>query len=396
MVDSGELDIVLHHAVEEGVVPGVVALVADETGPIYAGAFGTRDGDATMSLETVLALFSMTKPLTSVAAMQLVEQGRIGLDEPLGTQIPELATAQVLDGFADDGTPRLRPPKRPITLRHLLTHTAGFAYHIWNADIQRYHDITGLPTIDSGQKACLGSPLVCDPGERWEYGISIDWVGQVVERISGQPLDAYLDEHLLGPLGMTDTGFVPRADQRSRLARIWARQSDNSLAPLPFDDAPASEFFEGGGGLYGTGPDYLRFLRMWLGGGQLDGVRILRPETVAEMSRNQIGGLTAGTLTTAIPAASNSVEFFPGVVKKWGLGGMITMQETDSGRSAGSLGWGGIANTYFWLDPFQGVTGVLMTQIRPFADAGALDLLARFERTVYAGHKRRMPLRAPT
>lgn len=384
MSATDDIDRVFTRAVDEGVVPGVVALAADETGPIYAGAFGTRDGDTDMSLDTIFKLFSMTKPLTSVAAMQLVEQGRVGLDAPLRDYLPELGAAQVLDGFSSDGAPGLRPLRRPITLRHLLTHTAGFAYHIWNADILRYHDQTGVPTIASGKKACLGSPLVCDPGERWEYGISTDWVGQVVERLSGQSIDAYFADHIIGPLGMTDTEFVLHPDQRCRLARIYARQANGSLEVLPPDDAPASEFFEGGGGLYATGPGYLRFLRMLLGGGVLDGIRILRPETVIEMGTNQIGELTAGILVTVLPAVSNSVEFFPGVVKKWGLGMMLTTTETESGRAAGSLGWGGLANSYCWIDPVRRVTGVLMTQILPFADPGVLSLLGSFEHAIYA------------
>lgn len=377
------LDQLLHDAVDTGVVPGVVALAADVAGPIYAGAFGTRDGDAVMDLDTICTLFSMTKPLTSVAAMQLVEQGRIGLDTPLRDELPALGEAQVLDGFDEDGTPRLRPPRRPITLRHLLTHTSGFAYHIWNADIVRYHDHTGLPTITSGDKACLRSPLVCDPGERWEYGISTDWVAQVVERLSGQSLHAYFAEHLLGPLGMHDTGFLLRPEQRQRLARIWARQPDGSLVPLPLDETADPDRCVGGGGLYGTGPDYLRFLRLWLGGGVLDGVRILQAETVAEMNRNQIGDLPVGTLSTAVPELSHSVEFYPGVGKQWGLATMLTTEAMASGRAPGSLTWGGLANTYFWIDPTRGVTGLLMTQILPFADPRVLDLFTHVEQAVY-------------
>ena len=389
LVDS--IDRVLHDAVNAGVIPGVVALAADTAGPLYTGAFGTRDGDVAMTLDTVFNLYSMTKPLTSVAAMQLVEQGRVGLDEPVRDALPELGDAQVLDGFDDDGTPRLRPPQRPITLRHLLTHTAGFAYHIWNADILRYHDQTGVPTISSGSKACLRSPLAGDPGERWEYGISTDWVAQVVERISGQSLDAYFTKHILEPLGMQDTSFVPRPDQRARLARTWARLPDNSLEPLPITGAVDPDRCVGGGGLYATGPDYLRFLRMWLGGGVLDGVRILQAGTIVEMGRNQIGDLTAGTLATALPEVSHSVEFYPGVVKKWGLGTMLTTGALPAGRAAGSLTWGGLANTYFWIDPVRQVTGVLMTQIVPFADPGVLALVSDFERAIYATARDRSP-----
>ena len=374
-------------AIATGVAPGVVALAADDGGVVYAGAFGVReiDQDRLMSLDTVVKIASMTKAVTSVAAMQLVEQGRIGLDEPLGSHVPELATVQVLEGFDEAGAPRLRPPRRPITLRHLLTHTAGFAYHFWNADMLRYHDCTGVPTIADLKRACLEVPLVCDPGECWEYGLSTDWVGQTVERLSGQSLDDYFREHILDPLGMSDTGFFIGSEQRSRLAVKHARQPDGSLHPLPPGEPQEPEFLEGGGGLYSTGPDYLRFLRMLLGNGQLEGVRILRAETTAEMSMNQIGELIVGALTTAVPEASNTVEFFPGMAKKWGLGAMITTQAVPGGRAEGSLCWAGMANTYFWIDPTRRLTGVLLTQIMPFADPGVLDLFARFERAIYAG-----------
>jgi CubicO group peptidase (beta-lactamase class C family) len=382
MVIARDMDRLLMSAVDAGVAPGVVALAADDAGIVYSGAFGGREigGPADMSLDTVVGMWSMTKAVTSVAAMQLVEQGRIGLDDPLGAQVPELAMVQVLEGFDDAGLPRLRPPRRPITLHHLLTHTAGFSYFIWNTDMLRYHECTGTPTIDKRQLACLGLPLVCDPGDRWEYGISTDWVGQIVERVSGQPLDAYMQEHILDPLGMSDTGFILRPDQRDRFAPRHARQPDGWLRRLPAKEPEAPEILEGGGGLYSTGADYLRFLRMLLGGGELDGVRVL-----------QIGDLNVGELVTAIPEASNTVEFLPGMVKKWGLFAMIATDAVPGGRSAGSLGWGGIANTYFWIDPTRRLTGVLLTQILPFADPGVLDVFAHFERAVYAAHTRQGP-----
>lgn len=391
MVVAGDVDQVLMRAVDTGVAPGVVALAADDAGVIYAGAFGTREvgHDREMGLDTVVRIASMTKVVTSVAAMQLVEQGRIGLDEPLGTHVPELAVVQVLEGFDDAGAPRLRPPRRPVTLRHLLTHTAGFAYDVWNADMLHYLEYAGIPTIDEGKQVCLERPLVCDPGDRWEYGISIDWVGQTVERLSGQSLEDYFRAHILDPLGMSDTGFVMRPQQRARLAPRHTRQRDGSLQVIPFVEPQEPEFFGGGGGLYSTGPDYLRFLRMLLGDGQLDGVRILRPETIAEMGRNQIGELTVGALTTVVPEASHSVEFFPGMVKQWGLGAMITTEQVPGGRAAGSLAWAGIANTYFWIDPARRITGILLAQILPFGDAGVLELLAQFERAIYAGHTER-------
>ena len=385
MVVASGVDQVLERAVDAGVAPGVIALAANDNGVIYEGAFGKREvgKDAAMTLDSVAWIASMTKAVTSAAAMQLVEQGRLGLDEPLGQRVSEFASVQVLEGFDAAGTPRLRPPRRPITLRHLLTHTAGFTYDFWNQDMVRYYQHAGVPGIAECKNATLQTPLVCDPGERWEYGINLDWVGKTVEQLSRQSLEDYFREHIFAPLDMNDTGFVLRPDQRTRQAAMHARQPDGSLTPIPFEILQAPEFFMGGGGLYSTGPDYLRFLRMLLGGGQLAGVRVLQPETVDDMSRNHIGELTVGPMKTAAPTLSHDAEFFPGMVKKWGLGYMISTEAAPTGRSAGSLAWAGLANTYYWLDPTRRVTGVFATQILPFADPNVLDLFAAFEQAIY-------------
>jgi CubicO group peptidase (beta-lactamase class C family) len=393
MVVASDIDRVLVRAVETGIVPGVVALAADDDGVIYAGAFGAREVGAAagMSLDTVMWIASMTKAVTSVAALQLVEQGRIDLDEPLGERIAALASLQVLEGFDDRGAPRLRATRRPVTLRQLLTHTAGFAYHIWHAETQRYLEYAGIPAIGECQTATLATPIVFDPGERFEYGINIDWVGRIVEHLSGQSLEDYFREHIFAPLRMNDSGFLLRPEQRPRLASLHERQPDGSLAVTEFEMSQQPEFFMGGGGLYSTGSDYLRFIRMLLGAGRLDGARVLRSETVAEIGKNQIGDLSIGKTTTVLPASSNDFEFFPGLEKKWGLASMITMEDAPTGRSAGSLAWGGLANTYYWIDPGKRVAGVLLTQILPFADPGVLDLLARFERGIYASLAARGP-----
>jgi CubicO group peptidase (beta-lactamase class C family) len=374
-------DEVLAEAVAAGDAPGVVAVAAGPDGTVYEGAFGRREigGGAGMTLDTVFWIASMSKAVTSVAAMQLVERGAVGLDDPL----PELGQARVLEGFDDAGQPRLRPPRRPVTLRHLLTHTAGFTYDIWNADMVRYMAHQGIPGIIECRDVTLATPLVADPGERWEYGISVDWAGKVVERLSGRSLEDYLREHVCGPLGMRDTAFVIGPDQRRRLASMHVRKADGSLEAIEFEVPQEPEFFMGGGGLYGTGPDYLRFLRMLDGGGELDGVRVLAPETVAEMTRNQIGDLEVGGLRTAIPASSNDAEFFPGMVKRWGLGFLLNTEDASTGRAAHSLAWAGLANTYYWLDPTRRLAGVLLTQILPFADDRVLRLFDRFESTVY-------------
>jgi CubicO group peptidase (beta-lactamase class C family) len=314
--------------------------------------------------------------------MQLVERDQLRLDEPIARILPDIPS-QVLEGFDANGAPKLRPAKRPVTLRQLLTHTAGFCYSIWNADMGRYMALADIPTITTCRNKALTTPLVSDPGERWEYGTNIDFVGKAVEAVSGQRLGAYLHDHIFAPLGMRDTGFRLTDDQRGRLAAMHARAADGSLAPVPFEVPQDPEFHMGGGGLYGTGPDYIAFLRMLLNGGSLNGQRILRPETVALMAQNHIGELDVRPMKSAIPGASNDVELYPGMVKKWGLGFLITTERTEEGRSPGSLAWAGLGNTYFWLDPARKVCGVILTQILPFADAKVLDLFRRFERGVY-------------
>jgi len=386
MASIRDIDALLRDAAETGEVPGVVALAAAPDRVLYEGAFGRRDlalGSA-MAPDTIFRIASMTKAVTSVAAMQLVEAGRLELDQPVGRVLPELAQPQVLAGFDAAGKPRLRPARRPITLRHLLTHTAGFGYEMLNSDLIRYIHRTATPSTSTGKLASLHLPLLFDPGERWEYGISIDWVGRAVEAVSGQSLDGYFRDHIFAPLGMTDSGFELAPEQASRLARVHQRQADGSLLPVAIEmPPPRPEFWAGGGGLYSTGRDYLRFLQMVLNQGSLGGARLLRPETVAAMATNQSGDLDAGIMRTAMPERTNDFALFKGMRCQWGLGWMITPFPGPNGRSPGSLTWGGIFNSYYWIDPAKHVAGVILAQFLPFADPRALAVSAAFERRVY-------------
>jgi len=382
-----QIDELLKTAADRGDVPGVVAIAATREGPVYQGAFGRRalpDG-AAMTADTVFWIASMTKAITSTAAMQLVEQGKLTLDGPIAGVLPELAAPEVLEGFDAAGEPRLRRARRPITLRHLITHTAGFVYDIWNADLGRYMEKRGIPGIISCENAALALPLIFDPGDKWDYGINIDWVGKAVERVSGQKLGDYFSEHLFGPIGMKDTGFKLTPDRRARIAGIHSRSEDGALAPIPFEMPQEPEFEMGGGGLYGTAADYLAFERLFLDEGRAaGGAQVLKPETVRLMAQNAIGELNVQLLKTAAPAYSNDAEFFPGMAKKWGLGFMISTAQVPGGRSPGSLAWAGLGNTYFWIDPAKGVAGVILMQLLPFADAKALAVFDRFEKAVYA------------
>jgi methyl acetate hydrolase len=380
------IDAALRGAVDAGTVPGVVAMAATADGPLYEGAFGVRRlGDsAAMTRDTVFRIASMTKAITSVAAMQLVEQGKLSLNDPVPAIDPALAAPQVLTGFDVTGAPMLRPAKQPIALKHLLSHSSGFSYPMWNPDVGRYLAVTGTPAMMTGKRAALRQPLVFDPGERWEYGINIDWVGRLVEELSGQTLDAYFAEHITGPLGMTDTGFAPSPEQRARQASLHQREADGSLTPQPFEELIEREFFAGGGGLYSTASDYLLFLQMLLNEGSLKGHRILKPETVTLMAENAIGELSAGIMKSAMPELSNDAHFFPGNRVRWGLGYMLTLDPGPDGRGAGSVAWGGLFNSYFWLDSKRRVAGTILTQILPWIDPEVMALYSALERGVYA------------
>ncbi|MCA6118192.1 beta-lactamase family protein [Bradyrhizobium sp. WSM 1738] len=387
MQGKAEIDQVLRQKCEANEIPGVVAMAATGSDVIYQGAFGKRDlgKDDAMTTDSVFWIASMTKAITTAAGMQLVEQGKLSLDEPIGRLLPDLANPQVLEGFDERGEPKLRPAKSPITLRQLMTHTAGFAYNMWNADCAQYLEKTGTPAITTCQNAALKTPIICEPGTRWEYGTNIDFVGKAVEAVSGKRLDVYLRDHIFAPLGMNDTAFKITDSMRQRLVGTHARGEDGSLAPIPFELEQEPEFHMGGGGLYGTAGDYIKFTQMILNQGRGNGNEVLKPETVALMSRNHIGDLTMVKMVSVAPMYTNDVDLYPDIVKKWGLSFMINTAKTPEGRSADSLAWAGLANTYFWIDPARNVSGVILMQLLPFADAKCLEAFAGFERGVYAG-----------
>ena len=387
MQSQAQIDAILRQKSDAREIPGVVAIAANSKEVIYQGAFGKRDlsRDDAMTPDSVFWIASMTKAITAAAAMQLVEQGKLSLDAPIGKVLPDLAAPQLLDGFDASGAPKLRPASKPITLRHLMTHTAGFCYDMWNGDMVQYLAKTGLPAVTTCKNDALKLPLMTEPGTRWEYGISIDFVGKAVEAVSGKRLDAYLRDHLFTPLGMADTDFKIGPSQRQRLVAMHGREPDGSLAPIPFELEQDPEFHMGGGGLYGTAGDYIKFTRMILNKGRGNGNQVLKPETVALMGQNHIGELTMTRMTSAVAFATNDVDLYPDMAKKWGLSFLITTETTPEGRSPGSLAWAGLANTYYWIDPVRDVTGVILMQVLPFADGQCLEAFAGFERGVYAG-----------
>jgi CubicO group peptidase (beta-lactamase class C family) len=380
-----EIDRTMTAAVNRGDVAGAVAMGATPEGVVYEGAFGKAGENRAMSADTVFWLLSMTKAFTATACMQLVEQGRIDLEDDAAKYLPELASPQVLEGFDTAGRPLLRPAKRAIKVRHLLTHTSGYTYSIWSEALTRYQQATGMPDIATCQNAAFSAPLEFDPGERWEYGIGMDWIGKLVEAVSDQSLEVYFRENIFAPLGMKDSGFLISSEQKRRVAAFHSRRPDGRLEEAPFEMPQRPEFFMGGGGAFSTPRDYMAFLQMLLGGGRFNGARVLKEDTVAEMMRNQIGDLNVHEMRSAQPAFSRSFDQFPGEQHKWGYSFDINSEKGPNGRAADSISWAGLLNCYFWLDPKTKVTGALFTQILPFYDERAVSLYGAFERGLYAG-----------
>ena len=373
-------------------VPGVVAMATDRRGIIFEGAAGKRvlGSDAAMTADSVFAIFSAAKAITGTAVLQLFEEGKLDLDAPAKNYAPDLGRIQVLEGFDAQDMPRLRAPKRDITTRMLLLHTAGFGYDIFNQSYYRLAQQHGLPSPTTATKASLMAPLLFDPGDAWEYGCSIDWAGQVVENITGKRLGEVMQERIFAPLGMTDTAFTMTASMRERLAGMHQRSGDGSLTPIAGFELPQQpEIHMGGHGLYATVGDYCRFIRMWLNDGMGESGRVLMPETVLMAEKNGLGEKKIKMLPGVIAPFSNDAEFFPGMPKSWGLTFMINEADAPTGRPAGALAWAGLPNLFFWIDRRNGVGGFWATQILPFADPAPLAGYIEFETAVYRSFQTR-------
>ena len=369
-------------------VPGVVAGLTTARDTVYLGASGVRDLDdpQPMTGDTVFAILSATKAITATVALQLVEEGRLDLDAPAREYEPRLGDVTVIDGFDDAGQPVLRAPATALTTRQLLTHTAGFAYDFFDETYARLAAEHGQPSTLSATMASLTTPLLFDPGTRWNYGTGTDWAGVVVEAITGRRLGAVMADRVFTPLGMTDTAFARTAQMRERTAVMHRRRADGSLAAYHRWSQPDEpDVHMGGHGLYSTVGDYLRFIRMWLNDGRAEsGEAVLRPDTVAAAERSHLPeGLAVTALPGVIPAVATDAEFFPGIPKSWGLTAMINDDEAPTGRSAGSLGWAGLANLYYWIDRRSGIGGFWASQMFPFADPAAIGAYLDFETAAY-------------
>lgn len=385
-MNPSAIDGLLQRAVDDGAVPGVVAVAADRDGVLYEGAFGALsvNGGAAVRPDTMFWIASMTKPLVSVAALQLIERGELELEQPVSDILPAFGALQVLEGF-DGDTPRLRAPAGQATIRQLMNHTAGAGYWFSNSDLLRYHQLTGIPDPGTGTLASLFEvPLIADPGTRWEYGTNTDWLGLVVQEVAGQDLPTVCRKHVFAPLGMSDTTFTPTEAQAPRTMIVHMRTPDGALVPVPLGPPADPEFYSAGSAASGTAPDYLRFLRALLRDGELDGERVLAPETVRLTFTDHLRGAPLpGMMRSAIPEMSNDVPAFP-FRQGWGLGFRLVLQDVPSMRRAGTGDWAGLTNCFFWTDRASGVAGAILTQVLPFYDARTVELAVGFEQAVYA------------
>lgn len=371
----------------EGRVPGVVAGVTDRNSDVYLGASGVRDlsTNTAMTTDTVFNIWSTTKAVTGTACLQLVESGDLDLNAPAKEYAPAIGELQVIEGFDDAGQPILRAPARDITTHHLLTHTAGFGYDFFNETYNRLAEEHGQPSVATATRAALKTPLLFDPGTKWEYGSNIDWAGQVVEGITGKRLGEVFQERIFAPLGMNDSAFAPTADMRARQVRHHQREADGTLTPSDFAAPVTPEVDFGGHGLFSTVPDYLKFIRMWLNEGRsASGEQVLSPASVDLGFTNQLpDNLQVTMLPGVIGWLSNDAEFFPGFKKTWSYTFQYTEDPWPTGRPSGAIGWAGLANLFYWIDRENGFGGYWATQILPFADGPSFTDFVAFETAAY-------------
>lgn len=379
LFNKASLDTVLRESVCGKGLPFSIGGICTKEGTVYEGFEYKNDICSPVNMDSIIWLASMTKAITTVALMQLVERGEISLKQAAGSILPELSEQIILKDFDELGRAILTPCKNKITIEQLLNHTSGFGYSFWNSVIDRYHKEKDLPDTTSGSLRCLSAPLVREPGTGWEYGISTDWAGLILEKITGLKLETYLKTNIFNPLNMNDTGF--KVKDFHRLTPFYELDSQGTFRKIPFVFPQNPEFHSGGAGLYGTVRDYLRFMRMLLNKGALDGTKILLPSTVERMFRNSIGKLTV----VPLKGCGNSLElkFDDGVSKKWGLCYMINEEQLPSGRSPGSQFWGGAANTFVWIDPSKEMAGIFATQALPFLNKPCFCAFTEFETAAY-------------
>jgi CubicO group peptidase (beta-lactamase class C family) len=379
---------VLDQTIADGRLNFAVASVGNAGGQTWSHAAGYQDAEKTKpaSPDNIIQIASMTKLVTTIAALQLMEQGKLDLDTPISAYAPELNELQVLKGFVPDDTPILEKANRAPTARELMTHTAGYVYEIWNANALKGSQLGITPSLLS-EGNYLAAPLAFQPGTAWEYGINTDWLGVLVERLSGQRLADYFDEHIFMPLGMADTFYELPANKLDRSVMMMARAAEG-LVPLPsFQPTPMKKgsmaHYSGGGGLSSTVKDYGRVLQMLLNSGSLDEKTLLKAETVNSMFQNNIGDIQPAALATVMPTLSNTADMSFGEKATFGLGLLLHTDGITGGRKANTGSWAGLFNSYYWVDREAGTYGIFGTQVLPFYDGVAIETLLEFEQAVY-------------
>ncbi|HBF31611.1 serine hydrolase domain-containing protein [Rhizobium sp.] len=377
------IDTLIKDVVDRNDAPFLVAMSANAQGIIWSGSAGMANDQHTADENTIMRVYSMTKAIAATAAMILYERGKLDVDAEVESILPEFSRIQVLDGF-DGDTPVLRAPKTKCTIRHLLTHTSGFTYETINPDILKYLQVTGNPAIMDGPLEGLFYPMIADPGTLWSYGIGLDWIGRIIEVLDGRSIDQFCTEEIFQPLGLSDTIFEVDEHQKDRLADVYARKPDGALVPIEFGPPSHPEFYSMGGSLYSTARDYMHFVRLFLNEGTLDGVRLLKPETINWMLENKIGDMLVTPLVNAVGAVGLAFEALPGTRKNHSFGFMRSDEDHPGMRKAGSQGWCGVLNTHYWFDRASNVAGVFMSQMLPLGDPRFQAQCDAFESAVYA------------
>lgn len=372
-----EIDAIFQRAIQQGTVPGVVAIVASKNQILYHNAFGLQDvaNKKPMQKESIFRIASMTKPVTSASVMLLVEQGKLKLDDPVSKYLPEFAGREVVASFNPaEGTLTTRKPAVEVQIRHLLSNTSGLAYGFSNTMVAPLQQKTGKQAEDL--------PLLYEPGTRWTYSGSTKVLGRVVERLSGTTLDKFMNDNFLNPLGMSDTSYAVPADKTARVVTTHNRATGALVEAR--NAATIASPVAGDGGLNSTAADYVKFLQMFLNDGKAQGKTLLSKSSIQAMTKNQIGNVVVDTQ----PAAQAITRPFPVAPSagrdKFGFGFEITTsnKENTNLRSPGSYTWAGIYNTHFWVDPKREIAAVLMIQVLPFYDDGAMKLYQDFEEAI--------------
>ena len=373
-------------AIEAGMVPGAVAMVGNADGVTYQSAFGPSDraDGRPHAIDDVFMLASMTKAVTAVAAAQLLEEGRFALDQPAEEILPEIARHQVITGFDADDRPILRPARGKVTMRHLFTHTSGHSSDVWNYHTKHYAEVMGLPPIPSCKVAAFDLPLAFDPGTGWEYGVATDFLGKIIEKLSGMRLEEYFRTQIFDRIGMGWTSFVMDERQLGKLVPVRNKAGRGKITAGTFMISQTPEMYMAGAGLYGTAGDYMKFLQMFLNRGRAAHGRVLKPETIDLMFRNHIGAISLPPLKTVIPGASADLVLDQPPGSKWSLVGHTNLTDMPGRRRAGSQFWGGLASSYYWIDPGSGLAGLVLFSYLPYADTDGLDLFEALERDAYA------------